>query len=449
MGIASSAEASVCVSQLLPGETADVQIEHQSPHTGNGYGHVVRRWQDSSYRATPLCAAYGACGGCTLQHLQYEQQLVWKKRWVEQAFLEELGAVPLVHPVVAAPRQGVEGRRHVKWVVGSSGESIILGSYAPRSHQVVPMRRCALIRPQLQRLAVQLEALLHNPPRNLVYQENTHQGSLRYLVARENAQGSQMQLLWIVANDQHLSYLQTLSHTLSQTFPSLVSVGWQRNNSLGNTLLSHEPAVFFWGPSFLEEHIGSLALRCSPLSFVQAHAEMAAQLYAEIAQGFAPHGRERILDLYAGLGGIGLTVLQQTPSGTLLGLEENPHAVDDAHASLAANGFTSEQARFLCKDIASQGSLDFVQQSLPFDLISVNPPRKGCSEEVLARLLSLRPRKLAYVSCNPRTLARDTQRLQSRYQLQEVRPYDFHPHTPHIECVAWFTPTENLSSFLT
>lgn len=445
--MASSKEVSIYVPQLLPGETADVQIEHRSPHTGIGYGHVLRRWQDSSERTKPLCASYGFCGGCTLQHLRYEQQLVFKKRWVEQAFLEELGVVPHVHPVVAAPRGGVEGRRHAKWVLASSYQGVTLGSYAPRSHQVVSMQGCALVRPQLRRLAMQVESLLQNPPPHLVYEESAQHGSVRYVLARENAQGSQLQLLWVVKDEQHLSYLQSISQALAQAFPSLVSVGWQRNASSGNALLSRDSVSFFWGPSVLEEQIGPLTLQCSPLSFVQAHAEMATQLYHDVAHGFAPRAQERILDLYAGLGGIGLTTLHQTPSGTLVGIEENPHAVADAHANLGRNGFTQEQARFVCGDAASLGSWESLKDKRSFDLISLNPPRKGCAPEVLAFLLSLQPRKLAYVSCNPRTLARDAQRLQRHYRLQEVQPYDFHPHTPHVECLAWFTPVAELSPF--
>lgn len=426
----------VHVPGLLPNEEGVVKIEHISSHTHEGFARLLTRTKTSPHRTTPSCKAYGHCGGCTLQHLDYEQQLVWKRTWLAQALLaENVQPQKQIDLCVGAPRKGLYGRRHAKFVASIQQDRLVLGSYEPNSHNVVDMQGCTLIRPILQEIASHIIQLASPLPFS-VYEETTQRGWLRYVILRETAE-HQVQLTWVVSTNQSTEVLAKISRQLKEKIPCVASVVVHVNPQPGNAIFSpHGQDQVLLGEPYLWESINGTRLRLSARSFVQANHTIASTLYAHVVSALGPTPDDHLLDLYCGVGGIGLTALHAMPSLQLTGIEENPFAIADANATLAAQNLPSPQAAFHCLD-AAHFHQALQHRQPPVSLVCLNPPRKGCTPALLQQLTYLHPRTLVYISCNPTTLARDLAVFtKNGYALTEVTPYDLHPHTPHVEALA-------------
>jgi 23S rRNA (uracil1939-C5)-methyltransferase len=203
------------------------------------------------------------------------------------------------------------------------------------------------------------------------------------------------------------------------------------NPSRGNAIYGAEDLLLSGTPA-LEDEIDGVRLRLSPRAFLQANRDVAALAYRAIADAARLTGSETIVDAYAGVGGIALTLAPR--AFAVIGIEENGAAVDDATASAALNGVT--HARFVSGDVAPRLA-ELAQTGLRADLVVLNPPRKGCAPAVLEEVARLAPRTILYLSCDPTTLARDLGWLAARgFRTRSLAPFDMLPHTPHIEVLA-------------
>lgn len=437
------------VAGLLPGERAQVEIQHQSPHRKQAWGLLRIRHTASPARVVPACGAFGRCGGCALQHLDYPEQLRFKRDRLAHA-LEAAGVRPLqaLPPCVAAPLP-YHYRSRAKLVVAPAlapGGPLRLGAYQPRSHEFIALRRCTVMTAGLRALCEVLESAAGQ--QGIVgYDERTGAGELRYVLLREAESGAQ-QVSLVFAAWPAEDRLQALGAALVD-HPELRVQGvvLHRNDTPGNVLLPMEEERgsasgdrVLRGEAALWDQIGEVRLRLSPRSFSQVQRAMAARIYADVAAALtaAPQPGELLLDLYCGVGGIGLSALRaQAPQDaelSLVGVEESAAAIADAEASAAAAGLGA-RARFLRGDAAE--SLALLRSGGAVTRAVVNPPRRGCAPQVLEALAALSPRVLAYVSCDPESLSRDLAWLTQRgYQVQRVTAYDMHPHTAHVEAVA-------------
>lgn len=424
---------------LLPDEEANVVIEHRSPHTGDLYARIHRRHSASPDRVVPACSGYGRCGGCSLQHLRYGAQLEWKRERLAQALAGlELGEP--VPPCVASPgADGLYYRSRVKLVAAHTPEGVLyFGAYAPRSHEVVDLAGCQVSSRAIAKTTVALLELCRR--RGIrAYDERTREGLLRYVLLRDTAAG-QVQVSLVVAGEANAAEFRRLAQELHAAQPQVQGVLLHENRQPGNVLLPEpgdrelggaEADRVLLGEAALWDPVGPLQLCVSPRSFTQINREVAARLYADVAAGLGLRAGEQLLDVYCGIGGIGLTALALGAEGVLLGIEEGASAVADARAAAERAGLT--RAEFRCGDarqvLAGLSGTRFV--------VALNPPRRGCDPEVLQELRRLSPRAAAYVSCSPETLARDLRVLaDGGYRVRRATPYDMHPHTPHIEAVA-------------
>jgi 23S rRNA (uracil1939-C5)-methyltransferase len=210
----------------------------------------------------------------------------------------------------------------------------------------------------------------------------------------------------------------------------VVGVVQNVNASKGNVLYGSED-VPLHGKAHLSDKVASIFVRLSPTAFFQVNREVATLLYHDVLTAAALSGTERVVDCYTGVGGMALNMASR--AAEVIGIEENPHAIDDARASAALNHAT--RAKFVCGDAAAElGKLDAA------DVLVLNPPRRGCAREVLDATVKLAPRLVLYVSCNPETLVRDLAYLHDRnFVTRSIRPYDMLPQTPHVEALAVVT----------
>jgi 23S rRNA (uracil1939-C5)-methyltransferase len=417
----------VHVAGALPDEEIDATVAHVSPHRPDAWATLGVVARASAARVAPVCPAYGACGGCTLEHLAYPEQLVWKREHVAAA-LGRAGVTAPAAACVASPRPlGYRNKSKLVYAVDADGRAIF-GAFAPRSHRVVDLAGCRVAESPLDDVAGALLALL-SAHRVRGYDERTGEGLLRYAILRVNHLGQV--LVTLVTADDAFADGEAIAQALLAVRPEVVGVVQNVNRSHGNALYGDEERALA-GALQLQDRVGAVELRLSSTAFFQVNRDIAARIYADVAEAAALTGTERVVDAYAGIGGIALTLARA--AGEVVGIEEHPRAVADAQASAQLNH--AVRVRFVAGEVEAE-----LAKLGAADVVVLNPPRRGCAAAVLRAAAALGPRLIAYVSCAPDTLARDLALLSAAgLVVRSVVPYDMLPQTPHVESLALVTP---------
>lgn len=405
----------------LPGERIDARITYRSVHKRGkwreAWASLATVLTPSPDRVAALCPAHGRCGGCALMHMAYPAQLAWKRARVRAAFAghPELAAIEVAPCVPSSTTVGY--RNQAKYVVArNQHEELVLGAYAPRSHDVVDLAGCRVVEPVLdqarQVLLDILSGLAVEP-----YHEARRTGVLRYVLLRANAAGQVLATL--VSARPAWPQADAVAAAFMERVPALAGVLLNLNPGTGNTLLG-ESEMLLAGQVAFDDEIGDVGVRLGSRSFFQTNRGVGSRIYRDLVASL-PGDLGRAVDAYAGAGGIALSLLARARE--VIAIEENAAATDAAAARLPAG------LRVLTGD-AGQGlaTLDSA------DLVVLNPPRKGCSDEVCAQVRRLSPPRVCYVSCDPASLARDlVELLPAGLSVDRVVPYDMMPHTPHVE----------------
>ena len=429
-GASGGARVRVHVAGALPGESVSAVIAHVSPHRREAWASLRQITTASPSRRAPACRAFGVCGGCVLQHLDYGAQLRWKTARVRAVTAPhpDLAAVPIAD-CVASPRS-LGYRNRSKLVCArsrfeGSPERLVLGAFAPRSHEVIDVvGGCRIAEPPLDDVAVALREVLTGCGA-IPYDERTYTGDLRHAVLRVNHRG-QVLVTLVTARHAWPAGL-AVATALCAARPEVTGVVQNVNPARGNAIYGPDD-IRLGGEATLEDAIGDVRLRLSPRAFLQANRDVAALAYQTIARAVALTGTEAVVDAYAGVGGIALTLAAR--ARTVLGIEEHEGAVADANESALLNH--AGNATFVAGGVAER--LRAVDRA---EVVILNPPRKGCATAVLQQVVRLAPRTIAYLSCDPDTLARDLAWLAPRgYRARQLTPFDMLPHTPHIEVLA-------------
>lgn len=420
----------VHVVDLLPGEAAEVALDHESPHKPEAWGRIVRRLgPPSEDRVPPACPAFGRCGGCVWQHLAYPAQLVLKEQRVGAA-LAEVGATP--RSVTPAP--AVLGYRNKgKYVVGQSGGHLILGAYAPRSHHVIDTLGCQVVAPVIDEVATWVRGAAESAGM-IPYDEQKRSGELRYVVVRETA--GDVLVALIVASAMPRAKLEHVANALSKhpAVRGLVSLVNDRRD--GAIIPSGASAQVLFGHGHLVEDLAGVKVAVGAGEFVQVNRAQAHAMYVRATQ-LVLDGRPditpaldgvRVVDLFAGLGGFGIHMARE-------GAEVVSVEID--REAIAALRRAAERAGLRLTPIAGDaGDLSaevHAQLGTP-DVVVVNPPRKGLSAGTRQLLADLGAATIIYVSCGPDSLGRDLVALKEHgYVADRIEPFDLMPGTPQVE----------------
>jgi len=420
----------VFVNGTMPGETVRAQVtKRKSAYAEATLLEVI---EPSSRRQDPPCPLFGECGGCTWQHIAYEDQLAAKERIVRES-VERIGGLENVEvrPIVPSPRP-YHYRNKMEFSFGTADDGRpVVGFHRPgRWQDILEVPRCWLHPPEFDRVLDQVTRWAAE--KNLrAYDGRTHLGFLRHLVIRgSKATGGIVVVL--LSGESADPGVEALCDRLCAACPHLQGFVWGLNTGLSDVARMERP-LWNWGNSVLIDRIGALEFRVSPESFFQTNTLGAELLYETARKALDLDGRRRLLDAYCGTGTIGLYCAADC--GEVWGIEIVREAVWDARENAARNGITN--ARFLAGDI--KRALPTLLQSFNgrFDRVVVDPPRAGMEKKALAQLLALQAPALAYVSCNPTTLGRDLQVIrESGYDVDYLVPVDMFPQTYHIEAVA-------------
>jgi len=422
----------VHVAGALPGEQVRATVAHVSPHASaqgrDAWADLEKILTASPDRVAAPCPAHRRCASCPLAVWTYPRQLQWKRDLVARAMATQPELVQVeVAACVPSPRP-FGYRSNAKYVFGYDREgTLVLGAYAPRSHEIVDMSDCRIGEPVLSEVASALLGLLR---RHEVapFDEIQRTGILRYVILRANADAKV--LVALVTARESWPLAATIAHEFAAACPTVLGVVHNINDAAGNTLFGDREQVL-WGSATIEDSIGPARVRLGPSSFCQANRLVAGRAYHDIVTAAAGLGAiDRVVDAYAGAGGIAFSLAPLARE--VVAIEENPAATAQALVAERGAADPAARVRFVTGDVA-----DHLAHVGPADLVVLNPPRKGCAGAVLAAVAQLRPRLVAYLSCNPVTLARDLAVL-ARLGLHTVgvTPYDMLAQTPHVEALA-------------
>ena len=334
-----------------------------------------------------------------------------------------------VHEVLGAPAAD-RYRNKVQLPVGTDENGhLVTGFFAGRSHRIVPCADCKLQPDWMNALAARACTLLEENGIT-AYNEETHTGRVRHLYMRQGWHSGQ-RLLCFVVNGNGLPNEAEICAALQKEF-DLTTILINRNNTRTNVILGAKTRVAL-GPGYIEDTLSGVSLRMGVHEFYQVNTPAAEVLYAKAQEYAALKPDDFLLDLYCGMGTIGLSMLPDCRR--LVGVEVVPQAVEGAKETAARLGLAADKADFRCQDAGAAAAQLAAEGARP-DVIVVDPPRKGCDEATLTAIAEMAPRTVVMVSCNAATAARDTRWLvEHGYKAEEVQPVDLFPRTKHVETV--------------
>ena len=433
-GVAHSPDGeAVFIPGTAPGDVAAIRIVKDCGRYAFG---ILDAIQTPSPDRIPVdCTVAGPCGGCSLRHLDYAAELRAKGESVTDAFRRIGGLdVPVLPPL---PSPEIDRYRNkVQFPVGrdKNGKPCI-GFYAGRTHRIVPCPDCKLQPDVLNEIGNTLCDFFaaHNIQ---PYDEQTGKGLVRHVFLRRGVHSGQI-MVCLVCTRAKLPHAEELCRALTAQFADIATILINVNARNTNVILGSETHILY-GPGFIEDTLCGVPVQLGPLSFYQVNTLAAEQLYGIAAEYAQLTPDDLLLDLYCGMGTIGLSMADHCRE--LIGVEIVPEAIESAKANAARMGDAiAAKSRFFCAD-AGKAASQLAAEGLHPDVVMLDPPRKGCDEATLSAVVTMSPRRVVYVSCNPSTAARDAKWLEEHgYRAEKVQPVDLFPRTKHVEAVFLLT----------
>lgn len=414
----------VFVPGMLPGETAQIRIvKVQSRYA---FGRLESApVSPADIRRTPDCPVFPRCGGCSCRHMTYEATLAAKRQQVQDC-LQRIGHLTVDVPPVLGMADPSAYRNKTALPVGGTAENPCVGFYAPRSHAVIPVDRCANAMPPADDVSRAVLAWMranHVAP----YQEETHTGLIRHLVTRVNRKHEA--LVTLVVNGPSIPKAEALWAALQPL--GVIGLVLNENRERTNVILGRTFRTLF-GASTLTDVLCGLTFDLSPAAFFQVNPVQTEVLYQTALDFAALQPGDRVADVYCGAGTISLMMARHCKE--VLGIEIVPQAIENAKENAARNGIRN--AHFRC-GAAEEVLPALVNEGLRPDVIVIDPPRKGVEPAVIDAIAKAGPRRVVYVSCNVATQARDAALLCAcGYRVDRVQPVDMFCWTSGVECVA-------------
>ena len=402
-----------------------------------GYGRLMEVITPSPWRVEPACDCARQCGGCQIQHCSYEKQLAWKEKKVRDC-LQRIGGF---EEIPMEPIMGMDEPYHYRnkaqYPVGYDKEgNPVAGFYAGRTHSIIPNTDCAIQHPANHMILETILAFMKQYDIS-AYEEKKHTGLVRHILTRVGKYTGEV-MVCLIINGNKLPHQDKLvemlkkANDVEKTY-KIKSICLNINKDKTNRILG-EKVVPIYGQTYIEDRIGNITYRISPLSFYQVNPEQTQKLYGTALEYADLKGDEVVWDLYCGIGTISLFLAQK--AARVCGVEIVPQAIEDARENARRNGFTNAEFFVGAAEDVVPEQYEQSGGSLRADVVTLDPPRKGCDEKLLRTVVQMEPERIVYVSCDPATLARDLKYLCGEgYELKRVRACDMFGHSSHVETV--------------
>lgn len=382
-------------------------------------------------RCEPDCPSCPKCGGCTFRHLTYAEECRIKLQRVNDA-VKRIGGVEMEAEEFISSDSPDRYRNKAQIPFGSEKGQAVFGFYAERSHRIIPFSDC-LLQPEIFGAIAQATANFLNDTPNDIYDEQSGKGRFRHLYIRRGFATGEI-MVCAVVNGNGLVREDEFVRRIRAVSPEIKSIVINSNREKTNVILGGKCRTA-WGSDTIRDMLCGVTFEISPLSFYQVNRAQAERLYRRAAEYACLDGSQVVFDIYCGTGTIGLTMASKAKE--LYGIEIVPDAVKNAIRNAEINGIAN--ANFICSD-AYEGAQKLKAEGITPDVVIVDPPRKGCSQETISLLDRIEPERLVYISCDPATLARDIARLTATgWQLEKFTAVDMFPRTANVETVALLT----------
>lgn len=391
------------------------------------FGIIEETLSPAECRIDTDCPVFKKCGSCSLRHISYKRELEIKNGWVQEN-MRRIGKLDVtLPPAIPSPLENRYRNKAIYPIRRENGKAVA-GFFAKRSHRLIELDDC-LLHPEVFGDICKEFCRWMDENNVSAYDEEKHTGLVRSLFIR-HAEATGQIMVTVIANGKSLPNEATLAPALTSLFPNIVSVILNVNAEKTNVLLGKSCRTL-WGSDSMTDTLCGLSFSISPLSFYQVNRQGAQRLYGIAAEFAELKGDETLLDLYCGAGTIGLSMAKSVKN--LIGVEVIPAAIENAKHNANQNGV--ENARFICGDAADAAKL-LAEEGLRPDVIVLDPPRKGCAQELIETVVEMAPERVVYVSCDSATAARDAAIFATLgYKAEKIQAVDMFPRTTHIECV--------------
>lgn len=399
-------------------------------------GDIVEILEKSPFRVDRICSdELKDCGGCQIQELDYNKQLELKTNEVKQV-ISRIGKLENVeiHETIGM-QSPCRYRNKAQFPIQNINGSTAIGFYKKKSHDVIPTDMC-VIQHDINDKIIKIIKTYIQAYNVSIYNEMTHTGVLRHLVTKVGFTTNEVMVV-LVANGTKLPHLNELASVLQENIPGFKTLVLNINKDKTNVILGKENKVIY-GNGKINDYIGDLVFEISPLSFFQVNPVQTEVLYNKALEYAELKENDTVFDIYCGIGTISLFLAQK--ASKVYGIEIIEDAIKDAKINAKLNNLNNVEfyvgkAEEVVPKMYSEGKTA--------NVVVVDPPRKGCDEKVLDTIVSMKPDRVVYVSCNPSTLARDLAYLDERgYKCVEIQPVDMFPHTMHVECCVLMSRVE-------
>lgn len=374
------------------------------------------------------CPHYKKCGGCQIHNLEYEDQLDFKMKKVVRL----VGRFHHVENII-----GMENPYHyrnkVQAAFGRDKQNrIISGVYQSSTHRIVPVDECLIEDKKADEIIVTVRKLIKSFKLK-TFDENRMTGFIRHVLVKRGFTSGEIMVVLVTGTEEFKSR-RSFVNALLERHPDITTIIQNINNKRTSLVLG-DNSIVLYGKGVIREQLCGYTFTISPKSFYQINPLQTEVLYNKAMEFADIQKSDIVIDAYCGTGTIG--IIASKYAGQVIGVELNKDAVRDARKNASINGV--ENIDFVCAD-AGKYMVDIASEGLKADVVIMDPPRAGSDIKFLRSVVTLSPKKVVYVSCNPETLARDLMYLSKNgYKVRKIQPVDMFPHTEHVECVVLLT----------
>lgn len=417
----------VFIDGLIEGDVAEIKITEKKKNFA--VGKLLKIIKNSENRINPSCSHYEQCGGCQLMHMDYKEQLKYKKNRV----ISELRRAGVINDNTQIyDTIGMDNpyryRNKTAFSVSKKNNDIYIGPYEQGTYNTVDIIGCSIQSKEAD-VAVNLFKDLMVKYKIDAYDKKLSKGTIRSIVIRNNRNNELMVI--IVATTENFNNRDTLVNELVSYNKDIKTIILNINNKNTNLVMGRKN-ITLYGEGTINDTIGDLKFTISPETFFQINPVQTEKLY-QAAIEYADIKKDEIcFDIYCGIGTISLMAAKNAKK--VYGVEIVEQSIINARENAIKNNIINAE---FYDGKAEEVVPKLYKQNIKGDVVIVDPPRKGCEEEVIKTIISMAPSRVVYVSCNPSTLARDIKLLEAGgYTLEKVQPVDMFPWTVHVEAVA-------------
>lgn len=427
-GIAKVGDNNILIKNAIKGQKVKIRITKKRKDKIEG--KILEVLERAPMEKEPFCKHFGICGGCSYQTISYNDQLNMKSDQVlkllkdaEIGDFEYLGIEP-------SPIE-YDYRNKMEFTFGDveKGGELTLGMHQKgKFYEIVTVDGCKIVDEDFIKVLTNILGYFKEKGVAL-YNKRSHEGVLRHLVVRKAMKTGELLINLVTSSQQQLNLNELIERLKGIDFQGeLVGFLHTINDNLSDTVQSDETRVLF-GRDYIIEEILGLRFKISAFSFFQTNTLGAEKLYS-IVRDFAGDKKDKLIyDLYCGTGTI--AQIMAAVASKVIGIEIVEEAVEAAKENAKLNGL--DNCHFIAGDVMEKVS-ELKEQP---DLIILDPPRDGIHPKAIHKIIDFEPEEFIYVSCNPRSLARDLPIFEERgYKVEKVKCMDMFPHTPHVECIA-------------